>query len=191
MLRGAYIAPTDTVYVVSIDAHGNETEFDVTNTWVAPLSPPYPSPQPWTAVQLQPPATLGPLPTGCPPPGSYLVRVGRPSLSASYRTNSVTLAIAPWVKPPAGGASPVVNPGAGGVFTCSVYNLPATGGEVRLGTVVLSQKTGGGALGPGQWSVAGTTLKLKAPATLAPGQYGVRVAAAGVEADPAVWVAVP
>jgi len=96
--------------------------------------------------------------------------------------------IAPWVSPVGG---PLLNPSGAGIYTATVNNVPATGADVRLGTVTLSQK-GGGSLSPGQWSLTGaSTLKFKAPAGLPAGQYALRVRAAKVEADPALWAVVP
>ena len=181
-LRGIDILDTDAIYLVSVDVAGAETEYDIT-AWKVPLSPPYPSP-PATGVDvvLRAPPTMGAAPASCPPPGGYLLRIGR----GASRSNSVPVVITAWVNP-AGG--PLISPDASGVLTCSVSNLTGSGAGVRLGTVALAQASG--PLGPGTWSLAGTVLTFMAPGGLAPGTYAIRVRAGGMDADPALWAVLP
>src|SRR5262249_29852827 len=119
-----------------------------------------------------------------PPAGRYLLRVGRPT-EPSFRSNDVPVSIAPWVDPTPG---PLIGP-AGGVFTCTVAGVPAVDAELRLGAVQLTRSAGPPA--PGEWRLNGTTITFRAPAQLVPGTYAVRLRAADVEADPALWAVVP
>jgi hypothetical protein len=182
VLRGRSIEDTDTVFLVTHHPDGTETELDVT-AWKVPLTIPYTSPpSAGVPVRLRPPDTPG----VCPPPGRYTLRVGRPT-DPGFRSNDVPVAIAPWVDPAPG---PTITPAAG-VFTCTVANVPATGAELRLGTVRLSRRTAVGGPAAGEWRLAGSTLRFRAPASLAAGQYAVRLRAADIEADPALWAVVP
>lgn len=181
-LRGINILDTDEIYLVSVDASGAETEYDVTG-WKVPLSPPYPSPPAnGTDVILRAPQTTGTAPAGCPSPGSYLLRAGR----GAIRSNAVPVAVTAWVDP-AGG--PLVHPDGSGVFTCSVANLAGPRAEVLLGTVALTE--GGGPPAAGTWSLSGTALSFMAPSGLAAGTYPIRVRAGDVDADPALWAVLP
>jgi hypothetical protein len=66
----------------------------------------------------------------------------------------------------------------------------ANGTQVLLGTVPL-QPSGAAAPAAGQFSVntAGTALTLVPPAELPAGTYQIRVRVAGIESDPALWLA--
>jgi hypothetical protein len=176
------LADTDQVLLVSFDAGGAPVETDVT-TWKVPLIHPYPAP-PGSGVPLviRPPDT----PAG-PPPGRYQIKVARPT-APGWRSEGVPIGIAAWVDP-AGG--PRVAAGMGGIYTLTVRNVPASGTELRLGTVPLTSVASGTVPQSGQWQVSGTTLTFAAPAVLPAGLYPVRLRAADIEADPAKWAEVP
>ena len=180
VVRGSAIQDTDTILLVTTLPDGTETEQDITG-WKTALTHPYPSPPTGgVPVRLRAPSTPG----SCPPPGRYKVRIARPT-EPTLRSNDAPISIAPWIDPTSG---PVIAPAAG-VFKCKVAGVPTTGAELRLGAVRLARTTS--APGPGEWRVNGATLTVRAPAELAPGEYAIRLRAADVEADPALWAAVP
>lgn len=176
-LRGEGLAGVP-VYLVTPGADGSETETEVTAAWEPP-----------------PPAALDPgggrlllrLPehSGCPAPGSYLLRVGRVDGPPEWRSQAVPLSVAPWLDP-AGG--PLVTPSGGGLYSMTAKNVPAKA-SVLLGTTELDRVNT--APGPGQWRMSGAKMTLKAPPGLPGGQYPIRLRAAGVEADPALWAVLP
>ena len=180
VLRGVGIADTDEVFLVTVLPDGTETEQDVT-AWKVPLVTPYPSP-PGDGV----PVGLRPPLVGAPAPGRYLLRLGRPA-EPGWRSNGVPVAIAPWLDPTGG---PLLTAGGGGIYTCSARNVPGTGAELRLGSVLLARRTSG-TPSPGEWRLSGTTLRFAAPGGLPAGQYALRLRARDVEADPTLWAVVP
>jgi hypothetical protein len=183
MLRGSGLADTDVVYLVTYAPDGTRTETDITATWKQPLTPAYQVlPVDGVPFMLRVPSAP---PGAVPPPGRYGLRVGRPS-APGWRSPTVPFMIAPWADSSGG---PLLNPSGSGLFTITTANVPASGAEVRLGTVQLSRITSGSP-GPGQWRLSGTTLRFRAPGALPAGQYAVRVRAADVEADPAQWAVV-
>ncbi len=183
MLRGHYLADADPVYLVEYGPGGAETETDITATWKQPLAPPYTTvPVGGVPFMLRPPPTP---PGACPPPGQYGLRVGQPGKPA-WRSATVPFSIAPWIDP-AGG--PLLNP-SGGTYSFTSTNIPATGAELRLGTVPLTQITSG-APAAGQWVLGGATVTFAAPAWLPAATYAIRLRAGNVEADPALWAVVP
>jgi hypothetical protein len=181
VLRGTQLQDTDTVFLVTHLADGTVTEQDIT-AWKVALTHPYTSPPSGgIPVRLRAPSAPG----ACPPPGRYTLRAGRPAEPA-FRSNDVPVSIAPWIDPAPG---PTIAP-AGGLFTCTVANVPAIGAELRLGAARL-RRTLAPPPAPGEWRLSGTTLTFRPPSSLAPGTYAVRLRAADVEADPALWAAVP
>lgn len=181
VLRGGAITDTDTVFLVTHHPDGTETEQDVTG-WKVALTHPFPSaPSGGVPFRLRPPATPG----ACPPAGRYTLRIGRPAEPA-FRSNDVPVSIAPWIDPSSG---PTITPVAG-LFTCTVANVPATDAELRLGSVRLSRRPAG-APAAGEWQLTGATLTFRPPTRLAAGQYAVRLRAADIEADPALWAVIP
>jgi hypothetical protein len=182
VLRGAGIHDTDEVFLVTVQPDGTEIEQDITS-WKVPLIHPYPTaPTGGVPVALRPPDAPG----VCPPPGRYLLRLGRPS-DPGWRSNPVPLSIAPWLDPAPG---PLLSADGSGLYTCAAVNVPSSGAEVRLGTALLKRRASGTPTF-GEWRLAGTTLTFKAPKGLASGEHAVRIRAADVEADPALWAAVP
>ena len=175
------LADTDQVLLVSFDAGGMPVETDVT-TWKVPLIHPYPtSPSSGVPLVIRPPDT-----PGGPPPGRYQIKVARPGVPG-WRSDGVPIGIAAWVDP-AGG--PLLGAGTGGIYTLTVRNVPTSGAELRLGTVPLTSVPSGTLPQPGQWQVSGTTLTFAAPTVLPAGHYPVRLRAASIEADPAMWAVV-
>lgn len=181
LLRGRYLKDVDAVYLVEYGAGGTETETDVTATWKQPLSPPY-STIPADGVPFS--LRVPPTPPGAWPPGGYGLRVGQPS-DPTWRSATVPLLIAPWVDPTGG---PLLS-ASGGVYTVATVNVPATGADVFLGTVPLS-RIASGTPAAGQWVLSGSTVTFAAPTGMAAGNYPIRVRAANVESDPALWVVV-
>ena len=79
---------------------------------------------------------------------------------------------------------PVLVAGGGGVYSFEALGVPATGAQLRLGTVALIQ----GSLAPGGWTLSGQTIEFIPPAGLPSDTYAIRLRAADVEADPSLWV---
>jgi hypothetical protein len=178
-LRGAFDTDTDHVQLVTTAPDGTETEQDITG-WIVPLANPYPTPPSGgIPIRLRPPTTPG----ACPPPGRYRLALSRPA-QPGWRSNKVPLSIAPWVDPTGG---PLLTAGGGGAFSLTAAGVPATGAELRLGTVQLRRV--GGAPNAGEWTLAGSTVQFKPPPIPA-GTYAIRLRAADIEADPALWAVV-
>ncbi len=178
-LRGAFDQATDHVQLVTTAPDGTETEQDITG-WLVPLTNPYPSPPPGgIPIRLRPPTAPG----ACPPPGRYRLALSRPT-QPGWRSNKVPLSIAPWVDPTGG---PLLTAGGGGTYSFTAAGVPATGAELRLGTVQLARV--GGAPSAGEWTLAGATIQFKPPSIPA-GTYAVRLRAAEIEADPALWAVI-
>jgi hypothetical protein len=127
------------------------------------------------------PAGLGAPPGATPPPGIYELTAA----VGAAGSNATPISIAPRVD---NVANPPVLKAAAGVFT--VQGLGFAGASVYLDTVALTST--GGAPGQGQFQVnpAGTQILFRAPASLSPGLYAVRVRAGGVEAGPSWWAQV-
>ena len=156
------------------------TETDVT-AWLNPPSQPAPA----TLRTVTLPAATGVPPAGAPTPGRYSVRLDGTATAGTFSTQAVPFSVAPGVSA-AGG--PVLS--AAPSYTVTGTGFAATGTEVLLGTIPL-QQAGAAAPAAGQFSVnaAGTALTLMPPAGLSPGNYQIRVRVAGIEADPALWLA--
>lgn len=179
-LRGLGLADVDRVFLVTIHADGTETEQNIT-AWKQPLAHPYPSiPADGVPLRLRPDAAT------CPDPGRYMLRVGRPG-DPAWRSNPVPVSIAPWIDP-AGG--PLLTPSGAGVYSCPAANVPASGAQLRLGTVPLSRRASG-TPNPGQWVRSGGNVRFKPPTNLPAGDYAVRLRIHDIEADPALWAVVP
>lgn len=149
------------------------------------------NPQPAAATRrvVKVPAATGVPPAGAPVPGRYTVRLdgttGSGSSAAAFRTAEVPLSVAAGVSPADGPLLP----------TAPSYTVNGTGFvpgdmQVLLGTIGLSA-SGGAVPAPGEYVVnqAGTALTLMPPAGLRAGTYQIRVRVAGVESDPALWLA--
>jgi len=151
------------------------------------------NPQPAAATRrvVQLPAATGVPPAGAPVPGRYTVRLegttGGGSSAAAFRTGEVPLSVAASVSPAGGPLLP-----SAPSYTVSGTGFVPGDMQVLLSTIGLSP-AGGAAPGPGEYVVnqAGTALTLEPPAGLAAGTYQIRVRVAGIESDPALWLAVP
>jgi hypothetical protein len=182
LLRGRGLREGDQVFLVVAQPDGSQVEIEVTATWGVPPETPFTTvPADGMPFVLRPPA----IPGACPPPGRYLLRVGRPT-EPGWRSSDVPLCIAPWIDPTGG---PLLSAVAG-LYTCKAVNVPATDAALRLGTVALQRRTSG-TPAAGEWRLSGTTLTFAAPVGLAAGEYAVRMRVADVEADPSLWVVVP
>jgi hypothetical protein len=156
------------------------TETDVT-AWLA--APAQPAPDTLRTVTL--PAATGAPPASAPGPGRYSVYLKGSAGAGTFTTSAVPLAIA------AG-----VSAAGGPVLSTAPYIVNGTGfaagqTEVLLGTIPLQQAAVNPA--PGQFTIdaTGTALTLVPPAGLNAGTYQIRVRVAGIESDPALWLAVP
>jgi hypothetical protein len=138
-------------------------------------------------VQL-PPATGIP-PAGAPVPGRYTVRLegttGTEANQVPFRTADVPLSVAAGVSP-AGG--PVLAAGASHTVTGTGF-VPGDM-QVLLETTALDPAAAA-APAAGEYSVnpAGTAVTFVPPAGLRAGNYQIRVRVAGIESDPALWLA--
>lgn len=172
ILRGRGLLETDDVFLVTPQPDGTETEQDIASWRLVSVGGGEP-------IVLRPPPTPG----ECPEPGRYLLRIGRGTL----RSNAVPVLIAPWVDFSAG---PLLAPDGSGLYEAFAVNVPAAGATVRLGTALLRRITSG-APAAGEWRLVGSnTLRFRPPTGTPPGQYALRLRAADVEADPAVWAVV-
>jgi hypothetical protein len=175
LLRGRGLRDTDEVFLV--DGAGAETDI---SAWRVPLVTPYTTvPADGVPIVLLPPASA-------PPAGRYQLRVGRAAEDPSWRSEPVPFSIAPWIDP-AGGPTIAA---AGGIFTFSARHVPAAGAELRLGATALTRVTSG-TPAAGEWRTSGNTVTLAAPASLTAGTYAIRLRAADVEAEPALWAVIP
>ena len=169
------------------------TEADVT-AWLA--VPPDPPPATLRTVNL--PGATGTPPADAPAPGRYTVRlqgttaVGDPKVTAvggrAFSTAEVPLSIAPGVN--ATGGPELAPPGN---FDVTGTGFGAADLEVLLGTVRL-RRANADPPGAGEFFVQpnGTALTIVPPASLTAGAtYQIRVRAAGIEADPALWLKAP
>ena len=131
------------------------------------------------------PAATGNPPAGAPVPGRYRLQMEVTAAPGAgpFSRAGVPLSIAARVDATGG---PVLAPAAQYVITGTGFTAGAT--QVLLGTVPLQTATG--APGPGQFAIdpAGTSITLVPPAGLT-GTYQIRVRVAGVESDPALWLA--
>ena len=180
LLVGTGLDTTTQERLILIGPSPASTETDVT-AWLNP--PPQPAPATLRTVTL--PAATGVPPAGAPAPGRYSVRLDGTATGGTFSTQAVPLSIAPGVSAAGGPLLP-----AAPSYTVTGTGFAATGTEVLLGTIPL-QQAGAAAPAAGQFSVnaAGTALTLVPPAGLSPGNYQIRVRVAGIEADPALWLA--
>jgi hypothetical protein len=124
------------------------------------------------------PAALGAAPARTPAPGVYELTAA----AGTSGSNATPISIAPRVDSVAN--PPVLN-AAAGVYTVQGVGFGAA--EVYLDTVALVASAGAPSAGQFQINAPGTQIVFRAPASLAPGQYGVRIRANGVEAAPSWW----
>jgi Pvc16 N-terminal domain len=178
-LRGVGVADADKVFLVTTHADGTQTKQEI-SAWKQPLANPYPSLPP-DGVPLR----LRPDPATCPDPGRYMLCVGRPG-DPTWRSNPVPVSIAPWIDPSGG---PLLTPTGAGVYSCPAVNVPASGAQLRLGTVPLSRRASG-TPNPGQWVRSGGNVRFRPPPSLPSGNYAVRLRVNDIEADPALWAVI-
>jgi hypothetical protein len=127
------------------------------------------------------PAVIGAAPAATPAPGIYELRAA----SATLSSNATPISIAPRV-------DSVVNPPilnvVAGLYT--IQGVGFVGGQLYLETVAMTSTGSAPVAGEFQINPAGTQILFRAPASLAPGQYAVRIRANGVEAAPSWWARV-
>lgn len=157
-------------------------QVDVSAWLVAP-----PEPVPATRRALLLPAATGVPPAGAPVPGRYTVRLeGTTGADAvPFSTADVPLNVAAAVSPAGGPVLP-----AAASYTVNGTGFEPNDTQVLLGTIPL-QPAGGAVPDPGQFLInpAGTALTVVPPAGLRAGTYQIRVRVAGIESDPALWLA--
>jgi hypothetical protein len=148
------------------------------SAWLVRASPPSA-----TRRVLRLPAAAG----SAPAPGRYSVRLEAVASDGqvTYRSAGVPLSIAAAVSPVGGPLLP-----AAASYTVNGTGFAPDDTQVLLGTIPL-QAAGGAAPSAGEYAVdpAGTALTLVPPAGLRPGTYQLRVRVAGIESDPALWLA--
>jgi hypothetical protein len=138
---------------------------------------------------VQLPAATGIPPAGAPVPGRYIVRLegttGAGPSAAAFRTAEVPLSVAAGVIPADGPLLP-----AAPSYTVEGSGFVPGDTQVLLGTIELTP-AGGAVPAPGQYVInqAGTALTLVPPAGIRAGTYQIRVRVAGIESDPALWLA--
>lgn len=115
-----------------------------------------------------------------PPPGVYQFAVGD---TAGPQSNATPFSVSPRVDVT---LAPPILPPAGTTYSLSGQGFTAGATEVLLGTAALAE----GPAGAGFFQVApgGGQISFQAPLNLPAGEYGVRVRAGRVEADPSWWV---
>lgn len=141
------------------------------------------------------PQTYGPLPASgvalidTPPPGKYMLTIGNET--AAYRSNALTLSVAP-IETGIGPTAPILTPNASGVYTLNASGLNAGETQVWLNQIEL---TVAATVAPGVATVdAGTgVIEFELPASgfTAGGYAPVRVITNAIEAPPGWWVQIP
>jgi hypothetical protein len=170
------------------------TEHEVSN-WIVPAlqKPGTPLvPQPDTQFILKLPTTLG-APPDTPPPGIFQLRVGSDTAQGdkqTVRSNATPFSIAAHIDGPAATASALLT-APGGIFTLNGLGFTTGKTEVFLDTIALTSTNG--IPNAGEFNVNGgeTTITFKAPTSLAPGRYTIRVRVNHVESAPTWWIDVP
>jgi hypothetical protein len=159
------------------------TQTDVSAWLVNPQSAPA------TRRVVQLPAATGVPPVGAPVPGRYTVRLegttGTGPDQVAFRTADVPLSVAAGISPAGGPLLP-----AAASYTITGTGFVPGDMQVLLETIALEPATAA-APAPGEYLVnpAGTTVTLVPPAGLLAGNYQIRVRVAGIESDPALWLA--
>jgi hypothetical protein len=167
--------PTNQVFLTNADGSGEQNVSD----WRAAQ----PTLHTESRLTLRLPASVGTPPADAPPPGIYLVSVG----GGSFRTNSVPLSVAAAIT---GVAAPPILPAVAGLYTVDGLGFIASGTQVFLDTVALTEVAGAPAAGEFQLQNAGTRLVFRPPASLGAGRYPLRVRVHNVESAPSWWVQV-
>jgi hypothetical protein len=173
-------AATQTQLTLIGPTPGN-AETDVT-AWLA--APPQPPPDTFRTLSL--PAATGTSPDGAPAPGRYSLRLdGTTASSGAFSTGPVPLSVAAGVSAAGGPLLP-----AAASYTVTGTGFGQNDTQVLLGTIPLVLANAA-APAAGQFTVnaAGTSLTVVPPAGLPAGNYQIRVRVAGVESDPALWLA--
>ena len=179
-LTGSGLAPAVGQRLILTGPYPGDAQVDV-SAWLA--GPPQPD-SARRAVRI--PAAAGAPPDGAPAPGRYSVRIESAAGdgTGAFRTAEVPLGVAAGVSP------------AGGPLLAAAasYAVRGTGFvpgdmQVLLGTIPLRQVAAAPAAGEYAVAADGTTLTLVPPAGLTAGTYQLRVRVAGVESDPALWLA--
>jgi Pvc16 N-terminal domain len=181
MLVGTGLDTMTQAQLILIGPPPGNTETDVT-TWL--VAPPQPPPATLRTVSL--PAATGTPAAGAPSPGRYSVRLDGTSSLGTFSTTPVPFSVAPGVSAAGGPLLPHSTTG----YTVTGTGFAATDLQVLVGTVPL-QPSAAPAAGEFSVSTQGTSLTLVPPAGLLPGNYQIRVRGAGIEADPALWLAAP
>lgn len=136
---------------------------------------------------LRIPAVTGVPPAGAPAPGRYGVRLEAVASDGQllFRTAEVPLGVAAGVSPAGGPLLP-----AAASYTVRGTGFAPDDMQVVLGTIPL-RPAAAAAPAAGEYAVSpdGTALTLVPPAGLRAGTYQVRVRVAGIESDPALWLA--
>ena len=182
-LIGTDLGGVTTQQLILTGPYPGSTEADVSG-W---LTDPQSAVATRRVVQL--PATTGVPPAGAPVPGRYTVRLegttGTGTSQVAFRTAEVPLSVAASVSPAGGPVLP-----AAPSYTVTGTGFVPGDMQVLLETIELAP-AGVAAPAPGEYAVnpAGTALTLVPPAGLRTGTYQIRVRVAGIESDPALWLA--
>ncbi|MGH3274236.1 MAG: DUF4255 domain-containing protein [Streptosporangiaceae bacterium] len=152
------------------------------SAWLAGVPPPT-----LTRRTMRLPAATGTPPDGAPAPGQYSVRLETltDAGQVAFRTAETPLGVAAGVSPAGGPLLPVA-----GSYTVRGTGFVAGDTQVLLGTIPLDPASAA-APAAGEYAVSpdGTSLTLVPPAGLTAGTYQIRVRVAGIESDPALWLA--
>ncbi|HMD91017.1 MAG TPA: DUF4255 domain-containing protein [Trebonia sp.] len=182
-LIGTDLGGVTTQQLILTGPYPGSTEADVSG-W---LTDPQSAVATRRVVQL--PAATGVPPAGAPVPGRYTVRLegttGTGTSQVAFRTAEVPLSVAASVSPAGGPVLP-----AAPSYTVTGTGFVPGDMQVLLETIELAP-AGVAAPAPGEYAVnpAGTALTLVPPAGLRTGTYQIRVRVAGIESDPALWLA--
>jgi hypothetical protein len=136
---------------------------------------------------LRLPNTIGVPPVSAPPPGAYLVAVGRDVPRA--RTVPVPIALAARLDGVL--APPILTPNAAGLYTLNGAGFTPAATEIILDTIKLDKVPAAPAAGQFTVTAAGTQATFMLPLNLAQGRYHVRVRVNGIDSPPAWWIDVP
>lgn len=178
---GLGVAPSDHLYLLQPDG----TEVEVTSWIVVPSVD-----KGGGRFTIKLPATAGAPAAGCPAPGIYQLRAGSDGPDP-YRSSATPFGIAAAVQGPAAG-NPVVLTPAAGTYTIAGVGFLGASTEVLLGTTLLRRRNAGDTLIDGDFLVdaALTGIQFRAPASMEPGNYAVRIRLNQVDSDPAWWISV-
>jgi hypothetical protein len=183
-LVGTGLDTITTARLILTGPHPGNGQTDV-SPWLLPPS------QPPSAIRrtVRFPGVTGNPPAGAPAPGRYrlALEVTTARSASAFSTSDVPLTVAASVTP---AVPPLLT---GPPYVVAGTGFTANDTQVLLGTVALQPAAAGGAVGPGEFTInpAGTAITLLPPVALPSGMYQIRVRAAGIESDPALWLQVP